>query len=218
LRILFIGNSHTYANALPFVTGEIIRVRRGAEACEVWSVTAGGRNLSWHADEPGTLQTLRLHPWDSIVLQQQTHPFEGYDELAAACAKLLPHIERSGAEVLLYLTWKTRSAPERDQAELNEAFARLAAERGWRVVPVGPAWARCRAGHPEIELYQPDESHASPAGSYLGACCFFKVLTGESPVGLPGRIEVRGEALMNLDDATASSLQKTAEDTLKASF
>jgi hypothetical protein len=217
MKILFIGNSHTYANALPFLVREMIRARRGSEACEAWSVTIGGKSLEWHSAESGTLQTVRLHPWDVIVLQQQTHPFGGYAELAGAYEKLLSHLEKSGAEVLLYVTWKRKNAPETDQTEITGAFGRLAAERSLRVVPVGPAWELCRAEHPEIELYEPDESHASPAGSYLGACCFFGMLTGESPVGLPGRIEVRGETLVNLDDATAAALQKTAEDTLKAS-
>ncbi|MHC4917202.1 MAG: hypothetical protein ACYTGB_17110, partial [Planctomycetota bacterium] len=171
----------------------------------------GGKCLEWHSAEPGTLQTARLHPWDVIALQQQTHPFGGYEPLAAAYERLAPHLEKSGAEILLYVTWRSKHAPESNQAELTEAFERLGAERSLRVVPVGPAWARCRVEHPEIELYHADESHASPAGSYLGACCFFAVLTGESPAGLPGRIEVRGDTLVDLDEATAAALQKTAE-------
>jgi hypothetical protein len=211
MRILFVGNSHTYMNALPFLVREMVRSRRGPDACEVWSVTTGGKNLGWHAVEPGTVQAISMHEWDVVVLQQRTHPFAGYDELAADCEKLRPRLERSGAEVLLYLTWRARNAPESDQQALDDAFARLSSERGWRVVPVGPAWARCRAEHPEIELYQPDESHSSPAGSYLGACCFFAALVGESPVGLPCRVEVRSETILDLDDATALALQKVAE-------
>jgi hypothetical protein len=216
MRLLFIGNSHTYMNALPFLVREMIRARRGADACEVWSATAGGKNLAWHASEPGTVQAISMHQWDVVVLQQRTHPFAGYDALAADCGKLRPRLERSGAEVLLYLTWKTRNAPESDQQALDDAFARLSSERGWRVVPVGPAWARCRAEHPEIELYQPDESHASPAGSYLGACCFSAALLGESPVGLPSRLEARGELLVELPGASAAALQRIAGETVGA--
>ena len=39
-----------------------------------------------------------------------------------------------------------------------------------------------RALHPEIELYDPDGYHPSPAGTYLAACLFLSVLTGHSPM------------------------------------
>jgi len=60
LRILFVGNSHTYANALPYLVREMIRARHGPDACDVWSLTTGGRNLAWHAAEPGTVQAISL--------------------------------------------------------------------------------------------------------------------------------------------------------------
>jgi hypothetical protein len=77
---------------------------------------------------------------------------------------------------------------------------------------VGPAWARCRGEHPEVELYAPDESHASAAGSYLAACCFCAALSGESPGGLPGRIESNGDVLVDLDEITAAALQHAAQE------
>jgi hypothetical protein len=215
MRVLFIGNSHTYANALPFVTREMIRGRLGADACEVWSRTVGGRNLSWHASEPGTQQALRMFDWDCVVLQQRTHPFEGYEELAEGYEKLRPHLEKSGAEVLLYVTWKKKNAPAADQEEITSAFERLGRDRSLRLVPVGPAWAMCRARHPEVELYASDESHASPAGSYLAACCFFAALAGDSPVALPARVVARGDVLIELEESQAKALQEVAAQVMR---
>jgi Domain of unknown function (DUF4886) len=211
MRVLFIGNSHTYMNALPYMVREMIRSRRGADACEVWSVTVGGRSLLWHAAEPGTQQVLRMFEWDYVVLQQQTHPFGGHAELAGGYEKLLPHLEASGAEVLLYVTWKQKNAPVEEQDRISAAFERLAEERSLRLVPVGGAWARARAEHPDIELYTDDESHAAPAGSYLAACTFFPVLTGDSPVGLPARLACRDEVLVDLDPRAAAALQSAAQ-------
>ncbi len=211
MRILFIGNSHTYFNALPYQVRAMIRSHRGEDSCEVLGVTAGGKSLSWHASEPGTCQAIRMFDWNYIVLQQATHPFGGYAELAGGYEKLLPHLEKSGAQVLLYNTWKQKNAPGEDQERLDAAFRRLGEEREHRVVPVGAAWAKLRDRYPKIELYAPDESHASPAGSYLAACCFFKVLAGESPVGLPARLEARGEILIDLEPQIAESLQQIAD-------
>jgi len=210
MRVLFIGNSHTYANAMPFMVRGMLDARRG-EASSVWAATCGGRNLAWHAAEPGTQQAIRMHDWDFIVLQQQTHPFAGYEQLAADCQALSKHLRSAGAAVVLYATWKSRVGPQSEQDVLNEAFDRVGRERGWPVAPVGQAWRLASQRDPNIELYAPDGEHASPAGSYLAACAIFATITGQSPLGLPGRIESHGHLLIDLDPAARDALQWAAE-------
>ena len=210
MRILFIGNSHTFANGLPYQLREMINSAAGREECQAWMATAGGMDLAWHAAESGTQLNLACHPWNYVVLQQQSPPFDGYEALAAGYDGLEPGIRRAGAEPLLFVTWKRRSAPESDQDELDAAFARLAGERGARLVPVGAAWRRVRREHPEIELYTPDGSHASPAGSYLAACVFFHVLIDKKPQGLPARIVVNGTILVDLPPEQAEALWTVA--------
>jgi hypothetical protein len=217
MRILFVGNSHTYANGLAYQVREMINAPGGPGGCESWMVTTGGRNLAWHADETGTQLSIACNRWDYVVLQQQTHPFDGYAQLAADCDRLLPHIAKAGAQALLYITWKKKDAPETDQDELDAAFARAAGERSLRLVPVGPAWRRARAEHPAIELYAPDGSHASPAGTYLAACIFYRVLTGRSPVGRPARIAVGETVLADLSPEDAAALQRVAAQDQKRS-
>ena len=36
-----------------------------------------------------------------------------------------------------------------------------------------------------------DNKHPSPNATYLAACIFFSTITGESPLGLPKRFEVK---------------------------
>ncbi|MFQ5694805.1 MAG: hypothetical protein ACE5HB_02350 [Terriglobia bacterium] len=48
-----------------------------------------------------------------------------------------------------------------------------------------------------------DGSHPNQVGSYLAACVFWAILTGESPVGLPS---------LDLNPADARSLQEVAHD------
>jgi hypothetical protein len=209
MRILFVGNSHTYANALPLLVSELFNHAEGAGACEAFSVTVGGRSLEWHAAEPGSKQMIGYHDWDYVVLQQQTHPFPGADALAEAYEQLKPHLKRSGAETLLYVTWSQQGRPE-DQAEIDEAFERLAAAQHLRLAPVSRAWHRALAEVPDAELYAADGGHAAPAGSYLAACVFFAVLTGRSPEGLPARITVCGDVLVDLPPGVAAALQRVA--------
>jgi hypothetical protein len=208
-RILFVGNSHTYANSLPFQVKALVEHVDGPGSVEVHMITPGGKSLDWHAGEPGTVQSIAYHDWDVVVLQQQTHPFPGCDELAAAYDRLAPHVARSGGEALLYVTWSRKDRPE-DQDEIDGAFERLAEERGLRIVPVSQAWHRALAEVPAAELYAPDGSHAAPAGTYLAACVFCAVLTGKSPEGEPSRITARDDVLADLPADVAAALQRIA--------
>jgi hypothetical protein len=212
MRVLFVGNSHTYMNGLPYQVRELVNAAAGREECQAWMNAVGGMSLAGHAEEVGTQLNLTCNPWDFVVLQQQTHPFAGYAQFAADYEQLRPHLERSDAEVLLYVTWKRRDAPESDQEELDAAFARLARQRALRVVPVGAAWRRAREVSPEIELYAADGAHASPAGTYLAACVFFGALTGKSPLGLPARISANGTVLAGLPAEHAQALQRIAAE------
>ena len=49
------------------------------------------------------------------------------------------------------------------------------------VCPVGRVWHHLRDNHSEIELYTPDESHPSLAGSYAAACAFYTMMFGRDP-------------------------------------
>lgn len=214
MKLLFIGNSHTFANGLPYQVREMINASAGREECQVAMCASGGRDLAWHAQESQTLLAIGCNRWDCVVLQQKSHEFAGYAELAAGYSALEPRVQACGAAPLLFVTWKRKDAPDSDQETLDLAFARLALEKGARLVPVGAAWRAARQAAPEIELYSVDGAHASPAGTYLSACVFFRVLTGKSPVGLPGRIVAGQMTLADLSSHEAGILQRVAADLL----
>jgi hypothetical protein len=213
-HILFIGNSHTYCNGLPYQVRAMANAAAGGEAFQTWMCAAGGVSLGWHAREFGTRMNLLCNRWDFVVLQQKTHPFDGYAQLAADYAEIKPLIAQSGATPLLFTTWQRKDGPASDQDELDAAFERLGRENGARAVPVGAAWRRARAARPEIELYAADERHASAAGTYLAACMIFSVVTGRSPLGLPARIAANELLLADLPPAHADALQHVAAEAL----
>jgi Secretion system C-terminal sorting domain len=47
--------------------------------------------------------------------------------------------------------------------------------------PVGTVWANIRQQHPSIELFDPDESHPSVAGTYAAACSFYAAIFRSDP-------------------------------------
>jgi hypothetical protein len=64
---------------------------------------------------------------------------------------------------------------------LNLRYRMMADSNDALVSPVGATWKYIRDSYPGIELYSPDESHPSLAGSYAAACCFYTVMFRKSP-------------------------------------
>src|SRR2546425_12489899 len=69
LRILFIGNSLTYANDLPGLVGRLGLAVEG-KAPVVESVTAGGFSLEDHWNRGEAQKAIERDQWDLVVLQQ----------------------------------------------------------------------------------------------------------------------------------------------------
>ena len=52
MRLLFLGNSHTYYNDMPFLAAELLRA--GGDAVEVAMLTRGGQSLAGHLQNEQT--------------------------------------------------------------------------------------------------------------------------------------------------------------------
>lgn len=183
MRVLFIGNSHTYFNDMPALFAHFCR-SSGTET-EVTMLSHSGKPLEWHRGEYFEERFNILHGrYDVCVLQQQAHPFPdpqktgetmGYLTGLCAAARTLP---------VLYMTWAEKAHPEHQKA-MSDTYRRIAADTGARLAPVGEVWERVRSRNPEIGLYWRDGMHASVYGSYLAAAVLFAAVTGQSPRNLP---------------------------------
>ena len=211
MRILCIGNSHTFCNGLPFQLRELLR--NDYPATEIAMHAPPGVTLGWHALQPETQMAILYHDWDYIVLQQRSHPFDGYAALQSDCDALLPFLRRSAAKTLMFVTWSEKRLPE-NQAIIDDAFTQVAHEISASLVPVSRAWQTCLHDEADIELYDTDGEHASPRGSYLAACVFYSVIQGRSPVGLPNAIRVNGDELVNLAHDMAERIQRVVARTI----
>jgi hypothetical protein len=207
MNILFIGNSHTFCNGLPFQVRELLRLNH--PEVEVAMCATGGMTLGWHAQQPETQMAIQYHAWNYIVLQEKTHPFDGHRVLLQNCQSLLPYLCKTQAEILLFMTWTEKRYPA-NQAILDQAFTQVAQEIHARPVPVSKAWQKILQTEPDIELYDADGEHASPSGSYLAACTFYAILQGSSPAGLLHRICVNGNVLADVRQDFAGKIQNAA--------
>ena len=222
MRVLFLGNSHTYVNDMPH-TFAVMCGRLTGEVPEVSMIAYSGRSLAWHLGDPLSLHfALRYGRYDYCVIQQQAHPFP--DEAATEKDEetLISLCRQFGTTPVVYMTWAEKARPE-NAAVMSRFYRKLAQKHGIPLCPVGDLFEQIRDTHPEIGLYADDGAHASPTGDYLIAAAFASLLTGTrdlSPLSdrcvdfrLPDKDVPRDADGMNLTlpAETARILRETAE-------
>ena len=83
LKVLFIGNSHTYYHDLPAWVA--LMAREEGYDCDVTMLAHGGWYLHQHVKEPDVRFNIKYGHYDYVVLQEHSHPFDdipGYIEAA----------------------------------------------------------------------------------------------------------------------------------------
>jgi hypothetical protein len=182
------------------------------------SHTQGGATLATHAGNSAAYAAINSNPWDYVVLQAQSQEPSFSDNQVNT--QTIPYAiqiadsvyaNKFCSEVTMFMTWGREngdpqwgpiSTYEGMQNRLRNAYMRMADSIEGSVSPVGMAWKYTRENYPSIDLYQPDESHPSYAGSYLAACTFYATFYRESPIG---NLYIGG-----LDPTTATNLQTAA--------
>ncbi len=220
VRVLFVGNSFTYVNDMPGMVDRLAAAEPGSEPLFVVSYTKGSTALSFWADD-GRLRGL-LHDisWNTVVLQEQSaipsYPASIVDaDMVPPARTLSQEAAADGARTLLFMTWGYQDGNgagdsyDAMQARLAAGYGEAASALGAGVVPVGLAWQQAHRLEPGLQLWQDDGHHPTTAGSYLGACVFYDVLTGRSPVG--------DSFTAGLDGDEARFLQGVAAETVAAS-
>lgn len=217
-RILFVGNSYTYFWNLPH-TVDLMAESQDIDIVTQQS-TAGGANWSehWHGKKSlKSREKIKEGNYDIVVLQNHSMSTINRPDSLMHYGKMLNDLIReNGAQTYLYMTWAREWDPYMMEP-IQEKYTELAEQINARIVPVGLAWQRARELRPGFPLYFPDGSHQSSLGTYLSACVFYGVITGKSPVGLPGRLisqDQYGEKLYIQIQTNEDALfcQKVAEE------
>ncbi len=176
MKILFIGNSHTFFNDMPHVVADLYRLVKH-ETVDVTMLTIGGMSLTEHATQPQVHFNIKYGNYDAAVLQDVAHPFRGVGLLRDGLNDIIPMLNAVHAKPVLYMTWASKAAPEVQQ-EMADAYFACGREFDAAVSPVGLVWQKIRNEHPEIDLFYTDGEHGGAYGSYLAACVHFCTLSG----------------------------------------
>ncbi|WP_341524517.1 SGNH/GDSL hydrolase family protein [Nostoc sp. UHCC 0302] len=188
IRVLFIGNSYTYVNNLPWLIQQLAASVRENRKLETEMVAVGGATLKNHWERGEALRLLKAKRWDYVVLQEQsTLPISNPKEMYKYARLFDAQIKRVNSQTVFYLTWAKQNRPETQQI-LTDSYTGIARELKAKVAPVGIAWQKIQEANPKLQLYYSDQSHPSPIGSYVGGCVFYTIFYGKSPVGLSRRV------------------------------
>jgi hypothetical protein len=209
VKALFIGNSFTARNNVPALIAAMAESRGHRFTHKLLSI--GGASLRTHFNKGDALREIasgKEGGYDIVVLQEQsTLPVKNATRMHENVRDFAAPIKEAGAKMVLYLTWARRHSPQHQQL-ITDAYTTIGQEVGATVIPAGLAWQRILADHPDITLHDKDQSHPTPAGSYLAACVFYAILFNESPEGAP--------APKSLDPQQAVMFQRAAWATARA--
>ena len=170
-RVLFVGNSMTYYNAMPQMVQSLAAGDKGDKPLFAVSYTAPSWTLEGAAGDKDLAKLIRDVSWDTVVLQENTRRALASEyglehDTFPYAQSLQRRIEDRGARLLLYQTWSGYSG-----------LPRLLD------MPVAPVWLaieEARSRRPDLQLLL-DDGHPNRAGSYLAACVFYALLTGRDP-------------------------------------
>ena len=105
VKILFIGNSHTYYHDLPAWVA-LMAKEEGYE-CDVTMLAHGGWYLHQHVEEPDVRFNIKFGHYDYVVLQEHSHPFDDVPGYIEAATRIL---SRSGMRSFMSLEHLKQSA------------------------------------------------------------------------------------------------------------
>lgn len=199
MKILLIGNSHTYYNNMGETLAQLIEAGTGTRP-HVTINTDPGKSLLWHTEQKDVAFNLKYGRYDFVVLQDKQNDFPGEDALYEAAEKLLSYTDSAVTTPIAYMTWTIKDLPEALEG-MSTAYRNVAKRLNMRIAPIGEVFATVR----DINLYAGDNQHASPEGSYLVALCLYRAITGRSPVGLP-ELSIAAETARVLQEAAAAGV------------
>ena len=177
MKVLFVGNSHTFFNDMPELFAQFVEKTTG-EKPEVVMLAYGGRDYQWHRKEYFALRfNLMYGGFDYCILQQAAHPYPPIEETLEYGGMIIDLCRKYGVTPVVYMTWAEKRFPE-NQQKMIDTCKQLAKTKGALLAPVGEVWQKVQQECPDIELYFRDGEHAGPYGDFLIACVMCRLLTG----------------------------------------
>ena len=223
LNILFLGNSYTAANNLSAMVSDM--ANNTGDSINQSNLTGGGQTLWNHAaNNSPSMNEINTGLWDIIVLQEQSQipsfteaEVENYFYPAVKYIDSAILAANPCAKTMLYMTWGRKYGDNMNcpnwppvctyngmDSLLKKRYLKAAHDNGNIVSPVGAVWHYLRNKHPEIELYEADNSHPSFIGTYTTAACMYTTLFKKSPQNFNIKYHLDDSTILKIKNAIDS--------------
>jgi prepilin-type N-terminal cleavage/methylation domain-containing protein len=207
LKMVFLGNSHTYTSDIPGVIVEFAKTI-GVEI-KTKVIVVGGRNLEGQWNGPDAQKAITSEWSDFVVLQETSHGPYDYPELYQEYVKKFCDLIDNDSVPLLYLVWADKVSLWIQGGLSGEVVQAMKNNTYSEVCFVGEAWRIVRNERPDLDLFI-DITHSSPAGAYLTGCVFHSVIHRLDPKGLPCEITTESGSVVSVSPEVASYFQTVA--------
>jgi len=206
--ILFVGNSLTDANDLPWLVGALIDsaklppvrtgfvIAPGASLLDQW---IGGEALS-RIDER----------WDVVVMQQgPTSTASGRVELRLVASEFADRIRKAGGQPALLMVWPQASNIGAFE-DVSRSYRLAADDADAYLFPAGETWLETWRRNLAMPLYE-DDLHPTTYGTYAAALTIVGQLYGRSVAGLPSTFQLTTGRRVFINPVDARVMQDAAD-------
>ena len=201
-RILFIGNSLTYANDMPAMVDAIARA--DGNPYSVQSVATPNTGLIDHATMGPAQSRIAEGGWQVVILQQGPTPAGVCRDTLVMATKILDRSIRAvGARTASLMTWPYDGYPDAF-SWVHESVQQASKAVNGIFLPAGDAWVAARRIDPSLQLYGPDGYHPSQLGSLLTAFVVYQGVTGRDVRQITSELRLPGTSI---DPATVQLLE-----------
>lgn len=217
-KVLFIGNSYTAVNSLPWLVYSVALANGDTITTDVNS--PGGFTFQGHTTDSVTLAKINSQQWDYVILQEQSQrpsfpPAQVANQVYPYATQLVNLIRANNpcTEIVFYMTWGRKNGDasncagwppvctyEGMQARLRESYMEMGLQNDATVAPVGAAWSYAISQGFAFDLFSPDESHPSMFGSYLTANVIYSTMFNKSTIGNPFHTTITTQEAALLQD------------------
>lgn len=178
MKLLFIGNSHTYYNSMPETVLRLLEAT--GQKSHVTVLTEGGKGLSYHVTSPATALNIRCGHYDAVIAQDKATGFDPASFRDGAKA-IKDMADRANAAFYLYMPWAGRNK-RNAQEGMTEVYHSFCRANGCQMAPAGEVFTRLLLTESADTLYHEDGNHASAIGSYAAAVAIFYTITGRKRI------------------------------------
>ena len=178
MKLLFIGNSHTFYNDMPAMVLQLLK--NVGEKSHVTMVTEGGQTLMYHCDKQTARFNIRYGGYDAVVAQDRVSDFDPA-LFQTGAERLLQMTAAASVPLSFYMPWAPRDQ-RAQQAIMTDTYSTFCRRHQCALAPAGEVFSRLLLKEPADLLYREDGAHATMAGSYVAAATIFYMLTGRRRV------------------------------------